>query len=203
MHRDKGELARNLMRWYRENKREFPWRIGGVRSEWEALVTAFLLRKTRAETVAKYYGKILSNLSTPERALELGVEGISELLKPLGLHKTRAKQLYELAKAIREGVRGKLPGVGPYTLSLVRCLCFGELVPVIDVNVIRVINRLYGVKEQREIESILAEEVRAAGTCELNLALMDFAALVCKARKPRCNECPISALCSTFSPHSF
>lgn len=188
------EASARLMEWYSRNRREFPWRVG-MKSEWHALVTAFLLRKTRAETVAKHYERVTKALSSPERALELGVEGLEELLKPLGLNRVRARQLHELARALVEGRSGKLPGVGPYTEALVRCLSRGELVPVVDVNVERVVNRLFGISDRRAVWEVAGELVKAAGTCEMNLALMDFAALVCRARRPRCRECPLANLC--------
>jgi len=127
--------------------------------------------------------------------LELGVEGVESVLKPLGLHRVRAKQLYELARALAEGRGGKLPGVGPYTEALVRCLSRGEPVPAVDVNVQRVVTRLFGVADRRWVEELASQLVRAAGTCELNLAVMDLAALVCRVRKPKCGECPLAAYC--------
>jgi len=187
-------VASKLMEWYARCKRQFPWRVG-MRDDWRVLVTAFLLRKTRAETVAKHYDRVLAALSSPEKALELGVKGIEDFLKPLGLHRVRARQLYELAKALLEGRGGRLPGVGPYTEALVRCLNRGELVPAVDVNVQRVVARLFGTSDRRRVWELASQLVKAAGTCELNLAVMDLAALVCRARKPRCGECPLAAYC--------
>ena len=190
-----GEFAARLMAWYANNKREFPWRVG-AHDEWTAYLTAFLLRKTKAETVAKHYKRLVSALPNPQAAIELGVEGLQELLKPLGLYRVRAKQLYGLAVALTEGKLDRLPGVGPYTEALVRCLSKGELVPVVDVNVVRVIGRVFGVKNFREVWEIMKREVEAAGSCELNLAVMDFAALVCKPHRPACQRCPLTDKCT-------
>jgi len=187
-------VASKLMEWYADHRRQFPWRVG-MRDDWRVLVTAFLLRKTRAETVAKHYDRVLAALSSPEKVLELGVGGVERLLKPLGLHRVRARQLYELARALLEGRGGRLPGVGPYTEALVRCLSRGELVPAVDVNVQRVVARLFGVADRRRVEELASQLVEAAGTCELNLAVMDLAALICRARKPKCRECPLAAYC--------
>jgi A/G-specific adenine glycosylase len=63
------------------------------------------------------------------------------------------------------------------------------------VNVQRVVTRLFGVGDRRQLEELASQLVKAAGTCELNLAVMDLAALVCRARKPRCGECPLAAYC--------
>lgn len=186
-------FASKLVEWYKVNKREFPWRVG-MGDEWRVALTGILLRKTRAETVAKHYERVMSSLSTPERAVELGVKGIEELLRPLGLHRTRARQIYELAKAWRSG--GHLPGVGPYALSLIDCLARGKLVPVVDVNTARVVKRVFGVGSLEEVKELLQKAVLSAGTCELNLALMDFAAGICTAWKPRCESCFLRDTCA-------
>ena len=185
-----SELARRLMEWYSANKREFPWRVG-MGSEWQAALTAILLRKTRAETVAKHYREIVTALESPEHALRLGVEGIERLLKPLGLHRTRARQIHALAERWGCG-SSELPGLGPYARALIECLAHRRLVPVLDVNTVRVVKRVLGAEDAEEA---IRRVVERAGTCEANLALMDFAALVCRARRPRCGECPLRDLC--------
>lgn len=185
-------FAEKLMEWYRENKRSFPWRVG-MESEWTAALTAVLLRKTRAETVAKHYNKIIQALNTPEHALILRVDEIESLLQPLGLHRTRARQIRRLAEAWGRG--GELPGLGPYALSLIDCLHRRKLVPVVDVNTARVICRFFGV-ERSKVEEALRTVVELAGTCEMNLAVMDYAAMVCTARKPKCSSCVLAAECA-------
>jgi A/G-specific adenine glycosylase len=75
-------VASKLMEWYARHKRQFPWRVG-MRDDWRVLVTAFLLRKTRAETVAKHYDRVLAALSSPEKVLKLGVEGVEGRAHPL------------------------------------------------------------------------------------------------------------------------
>lgn len=185
------QFARLVMGWYSVNKRSFPWRVGMV-DGWTTALTAILLRKTRAETVAKHYAKVIQALASPKHVLSLSLENIEELLKPLGLYRTRARQIHRLAQAWGEG--GRLPGIGPYAISLMECLHRGKLVPIIDVNTKRVVERVFGAKGE-EAEGILRKSVEAAGTCELNLAVMDLAAKVCTSRKPKCSICPLSSLC--------
>jgi A/G-specific adenine glycosylase len=185
-----SEFTRRLMEWYSANRRDFPWRVG-MGSEWQVALTAILLRKTRAETVAKHYHRIISALPTPEHALQLGVEEIERLLKPLGLHRTRARQIHALAGSWGSKA-SDLPGLGPYAKALINCLAHRQPVPVLDVNTVRVIKRAFG---SERAEGIVEQIVMQAGTCEANLALMDFAALVCTARKPKCSKCPVRDLC--------
>ncbi|MEM1568399.1 MAG: hypothetical protein QXI84_07965 [Thermofilaceae archaeon] len=185
-------FAEKVMEWYKSNRRSFPWRVG-MSSEWITALTAILLRKTRAETVAKHYERIIKALETPERALQLKIEEIEELLKPLGLHKTRARQIRQLAEAW--GKSEKLPGLGPYALSLIDCLHKRKLVVVVDVNTARVASRFFGV-DRGKVEEELKKIVEAAGTCEINLAIMDFAAKICTPRKPKCGKCTLAENCA-------
>lgn len=186
------EFAEKVMEWYEVNKRSFPWRVG-MSDEWRTTITAILLRKTRAETVAKHYEEIMRQLETPGRVLQLRVEELEELLKPLGLHRTRARQIRRLAEVW--GRTGDLPGLGPYAKSLIECLHGRKLLPVVDVNTTRVITRFFGTDERR-VEQLLRRAVEAAGSCELNLAVMDLAARICLKRRPKCFECPLSQSCT-------
>jgi len=127
-----------------------------------------------------------------EHALHLGVEGVERVLRPLGLHRTRARQIHALALKWGSG-SAELPGLGPYARALIDCLAHRRMVPVLDVNTVRVVQRVLGAGNAEEAVRRIVE---LAGTCEANLALMDFAAMLCRARKPRCGECPLRDLCS-------
>lgn len=199
-----------LLEWFKQHRRSFPWRIGI--DYWKAILTVFLLRKTRAELAAKHYSKIINSLKSPYSVLELGLSGVEELLKPLGLYKVRAGQLYDLASKLIENYDGyipessseliKLPGVGSYTVSIIKCFYRKELVPVIDVNAVRVIGRIYGAKDLKEIYKIVDKAITECRNVELNLAVMDLAAKICKARKPQCAKCPLTSTCKYYEIHS-
>ena len=96
----------------------------------------------------------------------------------------------------------KLPHVGMYSANAVACFAFGHRVPVVDLSIVRILSRLAGVEPPTDIrrapevwkiaQSLLpAKEVK-----EHNYGLLDFAADICKARSPRCDECPVSPDCA-------
>lgn len=196
------EFLSKLFDWFQRHERRFPWREGI--SPWEAVLTAFLLRKTRAETVARHYGRITGALSSPSAVVELGVESLEELLKPLGMHKIRAKQLHELSLRLVKEYGGslpegeelrELPGFGDYTIALISYFSRGKLVPIADVNVERVLGRVFGARGSDEVRRLAAELVRECMNGRINLAIMDFAAEVCRAKNPRCRGCPLAGIC--------
>jgi A/G-specific adenine glycosylase len=98
-----------------------------------------------------------------------------------------------------------LPGVGPYTANAVRCFAFGQHVEVVDVNVSRVLSRVFrkspSAIPQAEL-SLLAQRALPRDAYPWNQALMDIGSTICTARRPRCTECPLRAVCSSVSVKS-
>jgi A/G-specific adenine glycosylase len=127
-------------------------------------------------------------------------------------YNNRAVRLHALARMLVRGHRGAvprdpeilaaLPGIGPYTLAAVRCFAFGERVPVVDVNVRRVLSRVAvpqagtaDLLPEAEVADLAGELLPARGAEEWNQALMDLGARVCTARAPRCDACPVADAC--------
>jgi len=99
-----------------------------------------------------------------------------------------------------------VPGCGPYTASIIASICFGEAVPAVDGNVIRVASRLLGLSEeawtrtgQKRIQSLVEELIPAEHPGDFNQALMDLGATICKKQNPLCHECPFVNCCTAFA----
>ncbi|MCS7386364.1 MAG: A/G-specific adenine glycosylase [archaeon GB-1867-005] len=177
------------------------------------MITSILLRKTNAEKVAKYYDEILGKLGTPINTYNLKLSEIEELLKPLGLHRSRAKQLKKAAEIILKKYGGKMPtsfnellkipGVGKYAASAILSIAYGKNIPVVDINVERVISRFFGVQKPtyEEASKIIMEIAGEDEAPKLSLAIIDFAAKVCRARNPTCRSCPLNSKCK-FNPQN-
>ena len=199
------EVVGRILEWWRSNKRVFPWR--SARSPWLVLLAGVLLRKTGAKAVSSLYPRLASKYRSPEDVVKAGARELEEDLKPLGMYRRRARELVKLAEVLCSVHGGRvprsrsklleLPGVGDYIASVVLCYAYGERTPTIDTNTRRLVSRLAGVSESqvREVYERLLKEARSPR--ELNLAMLDFAALVCRARRPRCESCPLADLCST------
>ena len=95
----------------------------------------------------------------------------------------------------------RLPGIGPYTASAVLAIVFGRAEPLLDVNMARLLGRFLGSSQgaeaspKRALHALALRLVRGKRCLVVNWAALDFGALVCRARRPVCPECPLRARC--------
>ncbi len=95
----------------------------------------------------------------------------------------------------------RLPGIGPYTASAVLAIVYGRAEPLLDVNMARLLGRFLGpsegieAKPKRTLHALALCLVSSKRGLEVNWAVLDFAALVCRARSPLCPECLLRARC--------
>lgn len=144
----------------------------------------------------------------------MAAESTGEVLRAWGKlgYPRRAMRLHECSRVLAERFDDvvpsdvetllTLPGIGEYTARAVACFAYGQRVPVVDINVRRVIARAVhgraeagspGRSDLRDAEALLpTDPVRA---CRYSAALMELGALVCTARSPRCADCPVSGTC--------
>lgn len=203
-------LRRKLLAWYRKNRRDYPWRNT---SNWFHLLMAeMMLRRTRADQVVPVYENFVSCYRSPRQAIGLGRKELERMFRPLGL-RWRAGQLHDTIHYLHDHYRlrkpepgddlQKIPGVGPYTDAMLRNRLFGEARAAMDTNLVRIFLRWQGfpyrpeARRDRRLHEIGDRFVGGRHSRELNLALIDFVALVCRPRQPSCAECPLRNLCET------
>jgi A/G-specific adenine glycosylase len=209
-----ASFRRALFRWYRKKGRDLPWRR--TRDPYAILVSEFMLQQTQVATVLPYYIEWLRRF--PDFAA-LAAADQSEVLRAwegLGYY-SRARNLHGTAKTIVAQHCGvfprtpadirRLPGVGRYTANAVATFAFDAAVPLVEANTARVLARLHNL--QISIDStagrnalwLSAEALLPTRSAGLhNSALMDLGAVVCTARQPKCDECPVSAHCRAENP---
>jgi len=101
----------------------------------------------------------------------------------------------------------RLPGIGPYTASAVLAIVYGRPAPLLDVNMARLLGRFLGSSEgtgpglKRTLHALALRLVRGKRSLEVNWAALDFGALVCRARRPLCPECPLRSGCAYAMRH--
>jgi A/G-specific adenine glycosylase len=197
----------DLLSWSQSNYRTFPWR-DEERSLYEVFVAEFFLTQTPAENVDRHYETFLDEYPDLEAISEATVSDLENAIEPLGFQRMRAEALVSIAADYEDLPRGsddlrELPRVGPYVSDAT--LCFAEARPlaILDRNVHRVYERVFGSAypdEQAEraafAEALLPEEGPEAR--RYNLALLDFGAAICHKRDPRCSECFASRYCSYY-----
>jgi len=213
---DEKWLVRKLLQWFKQHKRDFPWRQS--KNLYFVLLSEILLKKTRAESVNSFISDFHRKYSSPKEIQKTKLSKIAKDLKPLGLFNQRAVHLKELASDLIERFNGKvpgdkeslssLPGVGDYTVNAVLSFCKGEPLPIIDTNTVRILMRFFSIvpiaAEARRCKTIwkTAESLieKSEGEVkEVNLALLDLGALICKARNPSCIKCPLKVRCEFYS----
>lgn len=204
-----ASLRRELLAWYRANRRDLPWRRR--RDPYRVWLAEIMLQQTRIAAVLPYYERFLERFPDV-RALARARE--SEVLKywaGLGYY-SRARNLHRAAKQIvrehdaefpaaPEDALG-LPGIGNYTAAAILSIAFDVPLAALDGNVARVLARLFAIRgDLREpttwrnlatvAQSLLAPE--SAG--DWNQAMMELGETICTPRSPNCADCPIARHC--------
>jgi A/G-specific adenine glycosylase len=205
---DAARLHEEVIGWFGAAARDLPWRRDA--SPWAVLVSELMLQQTPVARVLPVYEAWLARWPTPA---DLAAEPTGEAVRAWGRlgYPRRALRLHAAATAIVERHGGQvpsgreellaLPGVGDYTAAAVQSFAFGGRAVVLDTNVRRVLSRVVSGVELPPAGVTAAERAIAAEllpTTDAHVwaaATMELGALVCIARSPRCDECPVEDLC--------
>lgn len=206
-------LQNRLLKWYPISGRHFPWRNKSI-NNYQKVIAEVLLQRTKAETVSKFYIQFIIDFPNWRSLADADVKVIEEYLKPIGLYRQRSVRLQNLAKEMvkrngrlprdREDLES-IPFMGQYIANAVELVVFNEPSPLVDVNMARVIERFFGPRKMADIrydpylQELAYKIVNHAEARYINWAILDFAALICMARVPRCTICPLRADCSYFN----
>ena len=168
-----------------------------------------MLQQTRSETVERSFARFLERFPTPAALARASEDRVLAAWSGLGYY-GRARNLRRAARVIVERHGGAvpsdpaalaaLPGIGRYTLGAVASIAFGRPLPLVDGNVARVFARLFAIERplagsDRELWRIATALVPRRRAGDWNQALMELGATICTPRAPRCDACPLEALC--------
>jgi A/G-specific adenine glycosylase len=206
-------FRRRLLSWWARSRRHFPWRVKGA-TLYCRIVSEVLLQRTRAETVAAFWPTFIERFPTwKATSLARRIE-IERILAPIGLARQRSPRLLALAQAVhsRGGKFPKgrqeieaLPGVGQYIANAILSFCHKQPAPLMDVNMARVLERFFGERKLADIrydpylQSLATRIVSGRDFDSINWAILDLGALVCRARNPTCDRCPLNIRCIYYS----
>ncbi len=204
-------MAAPLLAWYDENRRDLPWR--GTRDPYKIWVSEIMLQQTRVTAVLPYYRRWMEQLPDVAALAAVEEERLLKLWEGLGYY-SRARNLQKAARMIVQELGGRfpptyeallrLPGVGEYTAGAVASIAFGERVPAVDGNVLRLAARVAELEEDildPKVRRRIREDMTAAmppdRPRDFNQAMMDLGAMVCLPNgAPLCESCPLSRLCA-------
>jgi len=203
---EKGEIfSQELLKWFSSNARSFPWRQ--ETDPYRILVVEKLLQQTTYGHVLKVYDVFFEKFPDIQSLAQAEVSDIQDTIRRLGFQRQRAKQFNKIATRILRKHDGKIPstkedlmklrGIGHYVANAVLCFAFHEDVPIVDMNVRRVVRRYFGWQKinDREIEKRLSRLIPESKARQFNLGIIDFSALIC-SRKPKCKKCFLNDICS-------
>ena len=194
-------FVRKLLIWYKKAARELPWR--DTRNPYAILVSEFMLQQTQVSRVLEYFPRFMARFPTIDALARSRPKAVMEQWDGLGYY-ARAANLHALARVVRTTMAGKLPdnpeeleklpGVGPYTAGAVACFAYEKAVPAVDTNVKRVLSRAFEPKDVWKLaERVMPRDGKRAW--KFNQAMMELGALVCTARAPKCQDCPVKNHC--------
>ena len=178
------------------------------RTPYELLVAVVLSAQATDKSVNKATEVLFQKYDTPPKMVRLGVTGLEEYIKTIGLYRNKAKNVIELSRMLVEKHGGEvpttrealeaLPGVGRKTANVVLNTAFGEPTIAVDTHIFRVANRtgLARGRTPRAVEDSLMKVVPAEFRKNAHHWLILHGRYVCKARKPMCPVCAINDLCA-------
>jgi A/G-specific adenine glycosylase len=206
-------FQKKLLAWFDLGGRSFPWRKKKL-TQYQIVISEVLLQRTRADTVSKFYVEFIQDFPNWHSLALAKIESIEEYLRPIGLYKQRATRLKKLAEEMvrRNGqiprqreILESIPFMGQYIANAVQLVIHGERLPLLDVNMARVLERFFRERKMADIrydpylQSLALQYADHPMAKELNWAILDFAAMVCKARNPKCNECLLAIKCTFYN----
>ena len=204
--------AQALLDWYDVHQRTMPWR--GIHDPYATWVSETMLQQTQVNTVRGYYARFMAAFPTVESLANAHEEQVLKLWEGLGYY-SRARNLLKGARQVMDEHGGQLPreekalrsisGIGPYTAGAILSIAYDLPYPAVDGNVIRVMTRLWGIREDVGIPSVgravyqaVLETMSRERPGDFNQAVMDLGATVCVPGTPNCDACPLTGYCDAF-----
>lgn len=198
-----------LLRWYRTHQRPLPWR--SQPSPYAVWVSEVMLQQTQVNTVIPYFRRFMKAFPTVRHLAQADLQEVLKVWQGLGYY-ARARRLHEAARELAARHKSRvpstrkdlltLPGIGPYTAAAVASIGYGETVPVVDGNVLRVFTRFWAIRQpvsepavSRDIAAHLEACMQRVKPGDFNQGVMELGALICRPRRPDCASCPIHTSC--------
>ena len=241
-----SSLVPLLFAWFAQDARDLPWRR--TRDPYAIWVSEIMLQQTQVKTVLPYWERWMQQLPTIESLAKASSEKIHKLWEGLGYYtrvrnlQKAAQQIIANRRAEFRDARNDgdsqssslriprvrfpenfeevlvLPGIGRYTAGAICSIAFNQPTPILDGNVIRVLTRIFGIRDNPREKAanaklwMLAEQLvtcannqqstinnqKFPACSHLNQSLMELGALLCTPRDPKCSACPISSRCFAF-----
>ena len=206
-----SQLPIPLLSWYRDNARDLPWRQDP--DPYRVWVSEIMLQQTRVAAVLGYYARFMDAYPTVDALARAPEEQLMKLWQGLGYY-SRARNLQKAARQIMDRHGGIFPsdyreiralaGVGDYTAAAIASIAFGQPLPAVDGNLLRVAARIMGddmdittARGKKHFTEALAAVMPLDAPGRFNQAMMDLGAMVCLPNgTPLCEKGPAAGFCA-------
>ncbi|PKQ65672.1 A/G-specific adenine glycosylase [Labilibaculum filiforme] len=206
-------LSNQIISWYLQNKRDLPWRK--TKDPYQIWISEIMLQQTKVATVIDYFSRFLNQFPTISDLANAEEQEVLKIWQGLGYY-SRARNLHAAAKTIQSEYNGvfpnsykeilKLKGIGSYTAAAIASFAFQLPYAAVDGNVYRVLSRIYGInlaidstEGKKYFQNIASETMEKAPAEIYNQAIIEFGALQCIPRNPKCEICPLSSQCFAYN----
>ena len=177
-------------------------------NEFELLIAVILSAQATDKSVNIATNKLFKVANTPKQILDLGVDGLKEYIKTIGLYNAKANNIIKACQDLLDKFDSKVPntredleslaGVGRKTANVVLNTAFGQPVMAVDTHIFRVGNRtgLATGKTVRQVEDKLMQVIPKEFLLDAHHYLILHGRYTCMARTPRCGACPVYLVCN-------
>jgi A/G-specific adenine glycosylase len=204
----KAQIVEPLVAWFRAHQRNLPWRGASPYAVW---ISEIMLQQTQVATVIPFFNRFLERFPTVQALADAPIEEVLKFWAGLGYY-ARARNLHRAAKRIVEDFGGELPrtpeaieslpGIGRYTAGAILSIAYDVPRPIVDGNVIRVLSRVFGLRgdpksadNQAALWALAEQLVPQESPGDFNQGVMELGALLCEPAEPKCERCPLLAVC--------
>jgi A/G-specific adenine glycosylase len=205
-------FSSKILMWYDKNKRDLPWRE--TEDPYKIWISEIVLQQTRVNQGLPYYVAFVNRFPNIQSLANASEQEVLKLWQGLGYY-SRARNMHSAAKEMVEKYQGIFPenynqilslkGVGEYTAKAISVFAYHQKHVVTDANVNRIIARLYGIKTdisqlktKQKIQKTLEKLLDTSKIVDFNQAIMEFGALQCLPRNPKCENCIFKNDCYAF-----
>ena len=199
-------ISKKILAWYKKHQRKLPWRKYKSQKDrhYKVFLSEFMLQQTQVKTAIPYFNNFYKNIDSIEKLSNVSQSRVNKLWQGLGYYR-RAKYLLETSKIISNKYNSKLPqsyseliklpGIGDYTAKALLSIAFDKSEIGIDGNVVRVISRLFCLKDKKKIPQYVEKLKVKKNSSSLMQGIMELGAMVCKPKNPDCINCCLKSLC--------
>jgi len=199
-------ISKKLLAWYKQQTHKFPWR--SQTDIYKIWISEIMLQQTQVKTATPYYNIWTNKYKNVHDVANAKIDEILKIWEGFGYYQ-RAHNIHDTAKIIINNYKGvfpstyadliKLKGIGDYTASAILSIACHQMYPAIDANLKRVIARLMGITNFKQITSEskkhVLELMENYNPGEINQAFMDLGREICKIKSPKCQVCPLQHFC--------